>query len=58
MLCYKDRTFCPKFIWKKCKNANSCDRVLTSEVKEKAKEVDLPICCFSKPPPCFQKIKK
>lgn len=63
MICYKDMTFCD--FWKDCKNGETCNRALTDDVREKAKEwtqdifkdskndpVSL-ICIFTDKPKCF-----
>jgi hypothetical protein len=52
---YKDMTFCPFYL--KCIYANACERPLTPEVKEKAREWwgsdAAPICVFTSEPECY-----
>lgn len=60
MLCYKDRTWCPEFIHRDCTHKNTCDRVLTREVQEKAidwwGDDNAPIRIFSSKPDCYKGI--
>ena len=54
MLCYKDMTFCP--FWMYCKYGEDCERALTLEVLEDAESFGLPIARFAEKPKCFVEI--
>lgn len=58
MICYKDKIFCPEFIHRDCVNRDTCDRVLTQEIKDGAIQWwgndNAPICIFSSKPDCFR----
>lgn len=53
MICYKDMTFCT--FYKDCANAKDCERKLTPEIDEAAKEFGLPLAKFVMKPPCFER---
>jgi hypothetical protein len=54
MICYKDMTFCT--FYKDCANATDCERKLTPEIDEAAKEFGLPLAIFSGKPQCHEQI--
>lgn len=51
MMCYADKTFCTYNII--CKNSNTCNRILTEEIKQAAKKANLLISVFADFPECY-----
>lgn len=51
MMCYADKTFCTYNII--CKNSNTCNRILTEEIKQSAKKANLLISVFADFPECY-----
>ena len=55
VICYKGRTYCD--VYKRCSKGGGCDRALTPEVVEAAKEADLFVSCFVGMPGCFVEVR-
>lgn len=51
MVCWRDKTFCPKEINKECQHNKKCNRVLKENPS-------LPACYYTSKPMCFQKKEK
>lgn len=62
MMCFKDRTFCPGWVYERCKDAKACDRPLTKQVQDEAVKWwgsdDAPICIYRDEPGCFNSKEK
>jgi hypothetical protein len=54
-MAYQDKTFCP--FYTDCINGKECDRALTPEIRDRAKEAtDGMIYIFSNTPDCYEEI--
>lgn len=51
MFCYRDRSFCG--VSESCIYKSVCERVLTQEMLEEAKRLNLPISYFADTPMCY-----
>lgn len=51
MICYRDRSFCG--VSESCIYKSVCERVLTQEMLEEAKRLNLPISYFADTPMCY-----
>ena len=62
MLCYRDITFCPESIYKRCRKAEKCDSPLTEEVIKAAEkwwgdaDGGPPIAQFVDDPECLEEV--
>lgn len=58
MMCYKDMTFCPDAINKRCVERKTCRRVMTDQDKNDAADMDCGVSFFMSQPTCFKDKKK
>lgn len=58
MMCYKDMTFCPDTINKRCVERKTCRRVMNEQDKKDAADIDTRIAYFMSNPLCFKDKKK